>query len=164
MRLGGLPAQGVWIITSTSEMSGNASRGIWRRAQIPVSTSRTVPMKTRKRFCAHQSIHREITLHTSGGVHAQLFGSDELAILFSEDSDLPGSTAFQLSRTLIEAVALVGESDGCTHRGHAHRGHRRHEERYADVRTGDGRSIPIGEFHAEDVAAPTRWIWVRTQF
>src|SRR5438093_12005295 len=105
-------------------MSGNASRGIWRRAQIPVSTSRTVPMKTRKRFCAHQSIHREITLHASRGVHAQLLGGDELPTLFCEDGDLPGSTAFQLSRTFIEAVALVAQSDECAHRCHAHRGHR----------------------------------------
>src|SRR5216684_222757 len=61
-------------------MSGNASRGIWRRAQIPVSTSRTVPMKTRKRFRAHQSIHREITLHASRGIHAQLLGRDAMPI------------------------------------------------------------------------------------
>src|SRR5205807_9946295 len=99
-------------------MSGNASRGMGRRAQIPESTSRIVPMKTRNRFCAHQSIHREITLHTSRGVHAQLFGSDELAILFCENCDLPGSAAIKLSRTFIEPVALVAESDRCTHRCH----------------------------------------------
>src|SRR5260370_34842563 len=104
-------------------MSGNASRGIWRRAQIPVSTSRTVPMKTRKRFCAHQSIQREITLHTSRGVHAQLLGGDELAILFSEYGDLPCSSAIKLSRTFIETIALVAESDGFTHRCPPHRGH-----------------------------------------
>src|SRR6266481_1689278 len=147
------PAQGVWIITSTSEMSGNASRGIWRRAQIPVSTSRTVPMKTRKRFCAHQSIHREITLHASRGIHAQLLGRDELPILFCEDGDLPCSAAIKLSRTFIETVVLVAESDGCTHRCHAHRGHRRHEKCHAEFRAGDGRSTRICKFHAEDVAA-----------
>src|ERR1700693_225023 len=115
MMLGGWPVQGVWIITSTSEMSGNASSGMWRRAQIPESTSRTVPMKTRKRFCAHQSIHREITLHTSRGIHAELLGCDELPILSCENCDLPGSAAIKLSRPFIEPVALVAESDGCTH-------------------------------------------------
>src|SRR6266404_9957432 len=153
MRLGGLPAQGVWTITSTSEMSGNASRGMWRRAQIPVSTSRTVPMKTRKRFCAHQSIHREITLHASRGIHAQLLGRNELPILFCEDGDLPCSAAIKLSRTFIEPVALVAEGDGCTHRCHAHRGHRRHEKRHADFCPRNGCSICGCEFHAEYVAS-----------
>src|SRR6266481_9747544 len=118
-------------------MSGNASRGIWRRAQIPVSTSRTVPMKTRKRFCAHQSIHREITLHASRGIHAQLLGRDELPILFCEDGDLPGSAAIKLSRTFIESIALVAESDRFAPRFHAHRGHRLHEKRHAEFRVGD---------------------------
>ncbi len=72
-------------------------------------------MKTRKRFCAHQSIHREITLHASCGIHAQLLGRDELPILFCEDGDLPGSTAFQLSRTFIEPVALVAEGERHAH-------------------------------------------------
>src|ERR1700682_5892101 len=106
-------------------------------------------MKTRKRFRAHPSIHREITLHASRGVHAQLLGRDELAILFCEDCDLPGSAAFKLSRTFIEAIALVAESKGCTHRSHAHSGHRRHEKRHADFRTRNGSSICVCEFHAE---------------
>src|SRR5229473_5875726 len=134
MMLGGSPVHRVWIITSTSEMSGNASSGMCRRAQIPESTSRSVPMKTRKRFRAHQSIHPEITLHPSRGVYTQLLARDELAILFCEDCDLPGSAAFKLSRTFIEAVALVAESHGRAHRCHAHCGHRRHEKRHADFR------------------------------
>src|SRR6266849_9039247 len=137
-------------------MSGNASRGIWRRAQIPVSTSRTVPMKTRKRFCAHQSIHWEITLHASRGVHAQLLGCDELAILFGENGDLPGSAAFKLSRTFIEAIALLAESYGRAHRCHSHCRHRRHEKRHADFRPRNWRSICVCEFHAEYVAAFVR--------
>src|SRR5229473_1768468 len=160
MMLGGSPVHGVWIITSTSEMSGNASSGMCRRAQIPESTSRSVPMKTRKRFRAHQSIHRAITLHPSRSVHAQLLAGDELAILFGEDCDLPGSAGFKPSRTFIEAVALVAEGDGCTHRRHAHCRHRRHEKRHADFRPGDGRSTRICEFHAEDVAALMGRIWV----
>src|SRR6266481_387518 len=134
-------------------MSGNASSGIWRRAQIPASTSSSVPVKTRKRFRAHQSIHRAITLHTPRGIHAQLLGRDELAILFCEDGDLPGSAAIKLSRTFIEAVALVAESNGRAHRCHSHCRHRRHEKRHADFRSSDGRSSYVCELHAEDVAA-----------
>src|SRR6266581_6348493 len=151
--LGGWPSHMVWTITCTSEISGRASKGTRRRDQIPASTSSSVPVKTRKRFRAHQSIHRAITLHTPRGVHAQLLGRDELAILFCEDGDLPGSAAFKLSRTFIEPVALVAESDRCTHRCHAHRRHRRHEKRHADFCPGDGRSTRICEFHAEDVAS-----------
>jgi len=42
-------------------------------------------MKTRERtiFARNQSIHREITLHASRGIHAQLLGRDELPILFA---------------------------------------------------------------------------------
>src|SRR5579859_2700720 len=120
---------------------------------MPASTSSAVPMKTRKRFCAHQSIHREITLHASRGVHAKLLGRDELAILFCKDGHLPGAAAVKLSRTFIESIALVAESEGCTHRCHAHSGHRRHEKCHADFRPGNGRSTRICEFHAEHVAS-----------
>src|SRR5437879_9307052 len=142
-------------------MSGNASRGIWRRAQIPVSTSRTVPMKTRKRFCAHQSIHREITLHAARGIHAQLLARDELAILFCEDGDLPSSAAIKLSRSFIETVALVAEGDECTHRCHAHRGHRGHEKCHADLRAGARCSTRICKFQADIVASFSRWGRIR---
>src|SRR5882757_8791153 len=145
-------------------MSGNASRGIWRRAQIPVSTSRTVPMKTRKRFCAHQSIHREITLHTSRGVHAELFGRKELPILFCEDGDLPCSAAIKLSGTFIESIALVAESEGYAHRCHAHCGHRRHEKRHTEFRSGDRCSTRICKFHAEHVVSFPRCSRVRAEF
>src|SRR5260370_4303755 len=110
-------------------------------------------MKTRKRFPAHQSIHREITSHPSRGVHAQLLGRDELTILFGKDCDLPGPAAPKLSRTLIETVALVAENYRCPHRRHAHCGHRWHKKRHADFRPRDGRSICVCEFCAEDVAA-----------
>src|SRR5580692_13030100 len=95
-------------------------------------------MKTRKRFCAHQSIHREITLHTSCGVYAELLGCDRLAILFCENCDLPCSAAIQLSGTFIETIAFVDESNGYAHRCHAHSGHRRHEKGHAEFRPGDG--------------------------
>ena len=103
-------------------------------------------MKTRKRFRAHQSIHREITLHPSRGVYAQLLADDELPVLFCEDGDLPGAPIFKLSRTVIEPVALVAESDGYTHRGHTHRRHRSHKKGHGDFRAGDGGSTRIREF------------------
>src|SRR5712691_10893691 len=150
------------MMTSTSEMSGNASSGIRRRDQIPASTSNNVPVNTRKRFRARQSIQREITLHSSFCVQAELLGRDELAILFCEDCDLPGSAALKLPRTLIEAVTLVAEIDRCAHRCHAHCGHRRHEKCHADFRPRNGRSICVCEFHAEYVVAFVRRARIRT--
>src|SRR5260370_41545774 len=97
MRLGGCPAHGVCTMTWTSEMSGSASKGILRNDQIPASTSSSVPVNTRKRFCAHQSIQREITLHSSRGVHAELFAGDDLPVLPRKNRDLPRSPAVQLS-------------------------------------------------------------------
>src|ERR1700687_2165910 len=148
------------MITSTSEMSGNASRGMGRSAQIPESTSKIVPMKTRKRFRAHQSIHWAITLHASRGVHAELLSCDKLAILFGEDCDLPGSTAIKLSRTFIKAVALVAKSERDAHCCHAHCGHRRHEKRNGNVCPSNGCSICICELHAKYVATLMGRIWV----
>src|SRR5882724_9383110 len=96
MRLGGCPAHGVCTMTCTSEISGKASSGIRRRDQIPASTSSSVPVNTRKRFCAHQSIQREITLHSSRGVHAELFAGENLAVLLRKNRSLPCSTAVEL--------------------------------------------------------------------
>src|SRR5689334_24449803 len=115
MRLGGCPAHGECTMTCTSEISGNASSGIRRKDQIPGSTSSSVPVNTRKRFCAHQSIQREITLHSSRGVHAELFAGDNLAVLLRKNRDLPRSATLHLSRTFIEPVALLAESDGYAH-------------------------------------------------
>src|SRR2546430_1485130 len=114
------------MMTSTSEMSGNASSGIRRKDQIPASTSSSVPVNTRKRFCAHQSIQRAITLHSSRGVHAELFACDDLTVLFRHNGHLPGSSAVQLARALIEPIAFFGERNLCAHRGHAHRRHGGH--------------------------------------
>src|SRR2546422_4935804 len=106
MMLGGSPVHRECIITSTSEMSGNASSGMRRRAQIPASTSRSVPMKTRKRFRAHQSIHREITLHASFGVHRELFGAEHLPAATHDDADLPGSPGLEDTIPLVMPLPL----------------------------------------------------------
>src|SRR5437870_6631282 len=86
------------MMTCTSEMSGNASKGIRRSDQIPASTRRSVPVNTRKRFRAHQSIQRAITLHASRRVHAELFAGHGLPVLFRDDCHLPRSAAFELGR------------------------------------------------------------------
>src|SRR6478736_1871794 len=126
MRLGGCPAHGVCTMTWTSEMSGKASSGMRRKDQIPASTSSSVPVNTRKRFCAHQSIQREITLHSSRGVHAELFAGDDLAVLLRKNRDLPCSAAVEFPRALIEPVAFFCERNLRAHRGHAHRRHGGH--------------------------------------
>src|SRR5580692_215101 len=134
-------------------MSGNASSGTRRRDQIPASTSRRVPVNTRKRFCAHQSIQREITLHSSRGVHAELFAGDDLAVLLRKNRDLPRSAAVKLPRALIESVAFFFERSLHAHCGHSHRRHGRHGKGHGNVRTRDRCTGCIGELYSEDIAA-----------
>src|SRR5712664_2985307 len=134
-------------------MSGNASSGMRRSAQIPESTSRTVPMKTRKRFPAHQSIHREITLHSSRGVHGELFAGDDLPVFLGEDRDLPRSPAAQLTRSFIEPISFFSERNLRAHGGHAHRRHGGHGKGDGDFRTRDWSSARIRESYAEGVGA-----------
>src|SRR5580693_5701572 len=126
-------------------MSGKASRGIRRRDQIPASTSSSVPVNTRKRFCAHQSIQREITLHSSRGVHGELFAGDDLAVLLRKNRDLPRSAAVKLPWTLIESAAFFCERNLRTHRGHAHRWHSRHGKGDRNLRTRNRCTGRIGE-------------------
>src|SRR6266403_74853 len=153
MRLGGCPAHGVCTMTWTSEMSGNASSGMRRKDQIPASTSSSVPVNTRKRFCAHQSIQREITLHSSRGVHAELFAGDNLAVLLRKNRDLPRSAAVELPWTLIESVAFFCERSLHAHCGHSHRRHGRHGKGHGNFRTRDRCTACIGELHTESIAA-----------
>src|SRR5438132_2595214 len=60
IRSGLRPIHSVATITCTSEMSGTASSGVFVIAQMPHTVTITVPVKTRKRFDAHQSITRSI--------------------------------------------------------------------------------------------------------
>src|SRR5882762_4378372 len=144
MRLGGWPAHGVCTMTLTSEMSGNASSGIRRKDQIPASTSSSVPVNTRKRFCAHQSIQREITLHSSRGVHAELFAGDNLAVLFCKNRDLPRSAAVKPPECLIDSVAFFCEGNLRSHRSHTHRGHGGHGKGDGNLRARDRCTARIG--------------------
>src|SRR5690348_156361 len=108
------------MITCTSEMSGSASSSIRCIDQIPANPSRSVPLNTRKRLRAHQSIQREITLHSPFGVHAQLPVGESLAVLQRHDGHLPGSTAFQLRLPFVNTVTLVAEFADHAHGAHAH--------------------------------------------
>src|SRR5579875_185680 len=56
MMSGGSPIHWVWMITSTSEMSGSASSGIRSSDQTPASTTLTRKEATRKRLLLHQSM------------------------------------------------------------------------------------------------------------
>src|SRR5437762_8031788 len=114
------------MMTCTSEISGSASRGMRRSDQIPASTRRSVPVNTRKRFRAHLSIQRAITLHASRSVYAQLFAGDDLPVFLRDDRDLPRSPAIELARALVDSVSFVDERDLRAHRGHTHGRHRWH--------------------------------------
>src|ERR1035438_5870588 len=116
-------------------MSGSASRGTRRRAQLPASTRNSVLVKTRNLFPAHQSIHREITAHPRARSlcaafrhYGEVFFRDGLTILRGKHSDLPRSEHFDIPRTFVEPAALVAERKDIAHGRHAHRGHRGHEE------------------------------------
>src|SRR5437899_12504700 len=103
------------MMTCTSEISGNASSGMRRSDQMPASTRSKVPVKTRNRFRAHQSIDRAITLHSSRGVEAQLLAGDGLGILLRHHSDLPSAAAVELERCFIMAIPFVAEADRGAH-------------------------------------------------
>src|SRR5437870_11976677 len=60
MRSGLRPIHSVETITCTSEMSGTASSGVRVIAQMPHTVRITVPVNTRNRLDAHQSIIRSI--------------------------------------------------------------------------------------------------------
>src|SRR5215475_1807680 len=153
MRLGGWPAQLVCTITWTSEISGSASRGMFLNDQIPASTSRSVATKTRKRFFAHQSIQRAITLHPSRGVQAELFRSNRLSILFRNDGYLPRSAAVELNGAFVISVSFVSQGHWHAHSCHTHCGHGRHEERDGHFRTGNSSTVRTGEFHSKTVTS-----------
>src|SRR5436190_6234183 len=60
MRSGLRPIHSVDTITWTSEISGTASSGVRVMAQMPHTVRITVPVNTRNRLAAHQSMIRSI--------------------------------------------------------------------------------------------------------
>src|SRR5579883_2845648 len=77
------------MMTSTSEMSGNASRGMCCMDQTLASTSRSVPVKTKKGLRAHHSIQRLITLHASLSIDGHDLGGDRLPAFLCGDRHVP---------------------------------------------------------------------------
>src|SRR5216683_246220 len=152
------------MMTCTSEISGNASSGMRRSDQIPASTRSSVPVKTRKRFFAHQSIHRAITLHSSRGVDTQLLTGDGLPVLFRHDGDLPRTATVELGGSSIESISFVAQGNRSTHGSHAHGRHGRHGERDGDFRTGNRNATRVGELHTNRVGAFSQWARFGRQF
>src|SRR5437016_10697215 len=67
MRSGLRPIHSVETITWTSEMSGTASSGVLVMAHMPHSVRITVPVNTRNRLEAHQSMVFSIIISFSRG-------------------------------------------------------------------------------------------------
>src|SRR6266576_3830603 len=151
------------MITCTSEMSGSASSGMWPIDQIPASVRRSTPVKTRKRLCAHNSMIREITLHTSRGVNGELLVSDGLSVLLRADGDLPRSARAEITLAFVHSATFIAGSDDSLHCSHPHRGHCCHIEGHGHTRTPDWLSIPSCDLYADGVAAFVRRIGIRRQ-
>src|SRR6516162_10490214 len=152
------------MMTCTSEISGSASSGTCRSDQIPASTSSSVPVKTRKRFLAHQSIQRVITSHASRRVHAQLPRGYGLSVLRRHNRYLPCAAAFELTGAFINSVAFIGEGYWGTHSCHAHRWHRRHEESHGYFCAQNRGAARLGKFHANGVVAFSWRSWFGGDF
>src|SRR5579875_1657665 len=140
-------------MTCTSEISGSASRGMCRIAQIPAKSSSNVPVKTKKRFRAHQSTRRLTISHTSRDVHGPLLARNHCPVFLREDRHLPHTPRWQFSLSFINSSASVGKRYGDTLRGHAHRRNRRHEKRYFHAGARYAGTVRIGELYAKNVAA-----------
>src|SRR5215510_2899516 len=95
------PVHSVATITCTSEMSGTASSGVDVMVQIPHTVSATVPVNTRNRLLAHQSMILLIMvcLRVSKLLrrHRELLSADDLAASRDGDGDIP-STCHQYLR------------------------------------------------------------------
>src|SRR6266481_4024667 len=96
MRSGLRPIHSVDTITCTSEISGTASSGVRVIAQMPHTVRMTVPVNTRNRLAAHQSMIRSImTLAPSLDAVGLLRGQRECllpnfsAALFHAHGDVP---------------------------------------------------------------------------
>src|SRR5580704_17012773 len=97
MRSGLRPIHSVETITWTSEISGTASSGVHVIARMPHTVRMTVPVNTRNRLAAHQSMIRSImtiapSLDACPGLlrcQRELLLADFLAALFHAHGDVP---------------------------------------------------------------------------
>src|SRR2546423_12070216 len=96
MRSGLRPIHSVDTITCTSEISGTASSGVRVIAQMPHTVRMTVPVNTRNRLAAHQSMIRSIMTIAPSLDARRLLGRqreclvpDFFAALFDADGNVP---------------------------------------------------------------------------
>src|SRR4029077_15511567 len=100
MRSGLRPIHSVETITWTSEISGTASSGVRVIAQMPHTVRITVPVNTRNRLAAHQSMIRSImrssqdsachsSLVESPRDYRQLLGSEALPTSYDGHGGIP---------------------------------------------------------------------------
>src|ERR1700687_3152888 len=101
---------------------------MWPIAQIPASTSKSTPVKTRNRLRAHHSMIRLITLHSSRRVEREVLAHDDLSVLSGRDRYLPRAARSQIAVAFIQAAPLIARIDDCFHGSHSHVWHSRHEE------------------------------------
>src|SRR5437762_3127404 len=112
MRSGLRPIHSVETITCTSEISGTASSGVRVIAQMPHTVTITVPVNTRNRLPAHQSMIRSImtiapSLDAPGLLRGQrqFLLADFLAALFHAHGDVPLAGHHHVAGTHIHARA-----------------------------------------------------------
>src|SRR5713101_7539103 len=110
MRSGLRPIHSVETITWTSEISGTASSGVRVIAQMPHTVRTTVPVNTRNRLAAHQSMIRSImtfapSLDAPGLLRGQrqLLLADFLAALFHAHGDVPLAGHHDVPRSHVHA-------------------------------------------------------------
>src|SRR5438874_2741334 len=112
MRSGLRPIHSVETITCTSEISGTASSGVFVIAQMPQTVRMTVPVNTRNRFDAHQSMVRSIMTEALRSTpsrpslcrHRQLLLPEALAVLHDIDGDVPRAGHHHVALTGVHAV------------------------------------------------------------
>src|SRR6476661_6548146 len=113
MRSGLRPIHSVDTITCTSEISGTASSGVRVIAQMPHTVRMTVPVNTRNRLAAHQSMIRSImTIAPSldacrGSLRGQrqFLLADFLAALFHDHGDVPFAGHHHVARAHVHPRA-----------------------------------------------------------
>src|ERR1700704_6286188 len=113
MRSGLRPIHSVEMMTWTSEISGTASSGVFVIAQMPHTVTITVPVNTRNRLDAHQSMIRSIMrnaprrstpLRSLGG-ESELLLPDLFSLFLDADGDVPGARHHHVRHAHVHAGA-----------------------------------------------------------
>src|SRR5258708_2394834 len=122
MRSGLRPIHSVETITCTSEISGTASSGVCVIAQMPQTVRITVPVNTRNRFEAHQSMIRSIIGIAPSLDAVRLLGreghfllTDFLAALFDAERRGPRARHHHVAHAHIHAFPRWLELDLVSH-------------------------------------------------